>query len=480
MYKKFTHGWFKHWDFILIDLICLQMSFWLAYMLRHGEIIPYTTSIYSSEAILLFVCQLVVIFFAQTYIDVLRRGYYREFVNTVASIAMIFLLTLTVLFVVKETGTYSRITLGTTSIIYVFGSYISRVLYKKRLKKAVKKEKKHSLIVVTEEEIAKGVLKRMTEDAFQQYFIKAVALIEDQASMRIEGYPVLNGEEELIDFACREWVDEVMFVLAAGNKVPDKVMDAVTAMGITTHVSILGDRVVGGKQYVEKIGGYTVLTTSMNIVTDVNVFYKRVTDIIGGIIGCIVTLVLILIVGPMIYIKSPGPIIFSQVRIGKNGKKFKMYKFRSMYLDAEERKKELMDQNKINGLMFKMDCDPRIIGSGKLKKNGKPKGIGNFIRETSIDEFPQFFNVLKGDMSLVGTRPPTVDEWEQYKPHHRARMSIKPGITGLWQISGRSDITEFEEVVKLDREYINNWNIGLDIKILLKTVLVVFRKAGSI
>ena len=121
-----------------------------------------------------------------------------------------------------------------------------------------------------------------------------------------------------------------------------------------------------------------------------------------------------------------------------------------------------------DGMMFKMDNDPRII-----------KGIGNFIRKTSIDEFPQFFNVLKGDMSLVGTRPPTVDEWEKYEKHHRVRMAIKPGLTGMWQVSGRSSITDFEEVVALDLKYIREWSIGLDIRILLKTVKIVLTGSGS-
>lgn len=129
-------------------------------------------------------------------------------------------------------------------------------------------------------------------------------------------------------------------------------------------------------------------------------------------------------------------------------------------MDAEERKKELMEQNKVkDGMMFKMGDDPRII-----------KGIGHFIRKTSIDEFPQFWNVLKGDMSMVGTRPPTLDEWEKYSPRHRIRMATKPGLTGMWQVSGRSNITDFEEVVKLDERYIREWNFALDIKIILKTV----------
>jgi len=174
-------------------------------------------------------------------------------------------------------------------------------------------------------------------------------------------------------------------------------------------------------------------------------------------------------VGPLIYIKSPGPVFFSQIRIGKNGRRFQIYKFRSMYLDAEKKKKELMEQNNVkDGLMFKMDHDPRII-----------KGIGDFIRKTSIDELPQFWNVLKGEMSLVGTRPPTLDEWERYQLHHRKRIAIKPGITGLWQVSGRSNITNFEEIVKLDVRYIMDWSFFMDIKILFKTVWVVLKREGS-
>lgn len=149
-------------------------------------------------------------------------------------------------------------------------------------------------------------------------------------------------------------------------------------------------------------------------------------------------------------------------------------------MDAEERKKELMAQNKISdGLMFKMDFDPRIIGNKILPDGTRKTGIGQFIRKTSLDEFPQFINILLGDMSLVGTRPPTVDEWELYEPHHRARMSFRPGLTGMWQVSGRSNITDFEEVVKLDTQYISEWSLRLDVKILWKTVWSVFKSDGA-
>ena len=129
--------------------------------------------------------------------------------------------------------------------------------------------------------------------------------------------------------------------------------------------------------------------------------------------------------------------------------------------------------------MFKLDWDPRIIGARRLPDGSVKKGVGNLIREWSLDEFPQFFNVLKGDMSLVGTRPPTVDEWEKYEIRHRGRLAVKPGITGLWQVSGRNRITDFDEVVRLDKKYISEWSLGLDLRILLKTILVVLSRDGA-
>lgn len=149
-------------------------------------------------------------------------------------------------------------------------------------------------------------------------------------------------------------------------------------------------------------------------------------------------------------------------------------------MDAEERKKELMAQNKVSdGMMFKMDFDPRIIGNKILPDGTKKTGIGQFIRKTSIDELPQFWNILKGDMSLVGTRPPTLDEWKKYEPHHRARMSFRPGLTGLWQVSGRNNITDFEEVVKLDTQYINEWSVKNDLRIIFQTAISIMKKDGA-
>lgn len=481
MYSKLSHSWLKHWDFILLDLICLEVSFFLAFIIRHGMIKEYTASLYRSEAAILLICQLLAIFFGESFANVMKRGYYLEFLSTTKHVLMTMAFGLVVLFATKETGTYSRIVFVITGALYVVISYGARVVYKYFIKNNAAKSKQHSLIVVTTKEMAADVIANLEKEPQQQFVVQKICLMNaGQDTVELQGYSVINGADALIEYACHEWVDEVLIYLPTDMEMPQEMMDTLTIMGVATHIPVMGKNLKGSKQFIETIGGYMVLTTSMNIVASRQMFYKRVLDIVGGIVGCLITIVLTIIVGPIIYIKSPGPIFFSQTRIGKNGRKFKIYKFRSMYMDAEERKKELMSQNKMDGFMFKMDYDPRIIGSEKIGKNGKPKGIGNFIRSTSIDEFPQFWNVLKGDMSLVGTRPPTLDEWEKYEPHHRARMAIKPGITGMWQVSGRSDITNFEEVVRLDTEYIEKWNLGLDIKILFMTVLKVLKNDGAV
>ena len=250
-------------------------------------------------------------------------------------------------------------------------------------------------------------------------------------------------------------------------------------MSVPVHIRIPISN-IGQKCLVEKVSGYNVLTTTKNYASHSQLMPKRFIDIVGGLIGSLLALIIMLIVAPKIKKESPGPILFKQTRIGRNGKKFKIFKIRSMYMDAEEKKKEFMDSNRnSDGMMFKMDWDPRIIGN-KIVDGKQVTGIGEFIRRHSLDEFPQFFNVLFNQMSLVGTRPPTVDEWEKYKYHHRARLAFKPGITGMWQVSGRSKITDFEEVVRLDTEYINNWSVGLDIRILLRTFKVVLSSDGAL
>lgn len=215
------------------------------------------------------------------------------------------------------------------------------------------------------------------------------------------------------------------------------------------------------------VAGYPMVGVSAAVQNSKMLGLKRFIDIIGAIVGLIISAPIILLVAVPLLLESRGGLFFKQQRVGRNGRLFYMYKLRSMYADAEQRKKEFEEKNHMQGLMFKMDNDPRITK------------VGRFIRKFSIDELPQFYNVLRGDMSLVGTRPPTLDEFEQYSSHHKRRLSMRPGITGLWQVSGRSQIEDFEEVVRLDCQYIDNWSPGLDIKILFKTLGVVFTGHGA-
>lgn len=189
-------------------------------------------------------------------------------------------------------------------------------------------------------------------------------------------------------------------------------------------------------------------------------FFKRVLDIVGAIFGIIILMPLLILVAVLIKLEDPkGPVFFKQVRVGKNEEEFYMFKFRSMIVDAEEKLDLLMSQNEVTGAMFKIKKDPRVTN------------IGKFLRKTSIDELPQLLNVLKGEMSLVGPRPPLKREVKQYSNYEKQRLIVTPGCTGLWQVSGRSNLG-FEEMIELDFKYIESRTMTYDIKIILKTIKV--------
>lgn len=482
MYRKDSEGWLKHADFIVLDMICLQLAYILAYAISGYGFNPYGIIIYRNMAVFLELADLIVIFAYETMKSVLKRGYYRDFVVTVKHSIMIGALAILYLFLLQQGQAFSRLTLILTVVIYLVLTYVVRELWKKLLRKQMADGGERKLLIITSEDVAEQVVSNMQENNYARYSIAGVVVIDaDWTGRTINGIPVVANEENAAMYVCQEWIDEVLIVISEVLPYPSELIEKLTETGVTVHLNLAKiTNVTGKKQFVEKVGNYTVLTTSINYASTKQLMLKRLMDIAGGLVGCILTGIICIFVGPAIYIASPGPIFFAQERVGKNGKKFKMYKFRSMYMDAEERKAELMKDNKLgDGKMFKLDFDPRVIGNKILPDGTHKTGIGDFIRRTSLDEFPQFFNVLKGDMSIIGTRPPLISETSLYELHHRARLAIKPGITGMWQVSGRSDITDFEEVVRLDKEYIENWNIGMDIKILFKTVLVVFKKDGS-
>lgn len=471
MYKKENNSWLKHIDFVILDILCLQLAFILAYEIRVAKGIPYLNPLYENMAFVLVIFQLLVSFFGESFSGVLRRGFLIEMKCMIEHEICVMLLAVLYLFMSQQGVMYSRGAFTIMCTLYFFIAYAARIGWKKviRSRKFAEGEKRSILIITTDAKAA-NVVKALRGDSYGTYHLAGVALLDkNKTGSMIQSVPVVAGADDVTAYIHKNWVDEVFFALPEHVDIPKKIMKDCNRMGVVTHVQLAALNELGKNQVVEEIAGYMVLSSSINIVSSWQLLVKRLMDIAGGLVGCIFTGIIYIFIAPIMKVKSPGPVFFSQVRMGKNGKPFKIYKFRSMYMDAEERKKELMEKNNIkDGLMFKMDDDPRII-----------KGIGHFIRKTSLDEFPQFWNILKGDMSLVGTRPPTMDEWDKYELHHRRRLAIKPGLTGMWQVSGRSEITDFEEIVELDTKYIEQWSIGLDIKILFKTVTVVFTGSGA-
>ena len=371
-----------------------------------------------------------------------------------------------------------------------------RQVYKTFLKKKHHIYNRHSMLIALEASQIPTVIPRILRSNYGIYRFTGLAIMGNNPSddevrvalnmirdeyPEVETIPIVATADTLEQYLTNNWVDEVYLDVPPRTDMPVDLINSLMRIGITIHTALTSlDDIESRHKNVEWICGHLTITTSLGYVTGRDLLLKRIMDIAGGLVGSLITLLLIPTVGLAIWLSDPGPIFFSQIRIGENGKKFKMYKFRSMYMDAEERKKQLaLESGQENQLMFKMEHDPRIIGQ-KKRPNGKwKKGVGGWIRVLSLDEFPQFFNVLKGEMSLVGTRPPTVDEWHRYEPYHRARMSTRPGITGLWQVSGRSNIRDFDTVVRMDREYIENWSMKQDIHILFKTIWVVINRVGT-
>ncbi len=484
MYEKKSDGWKKHLDFIILDILCLMLSMFPAYMIRKGDgEMLRDTQAYYSLIIVMAVLDFVISVSSNAYKHVLNRGYYLEMIATIKQAFLLSLSTTAYLFITQTSETFSRVVVVLTIIVYSVLSYTIRILWKLRLRKRMKEQTGNALLIMADEKVAAELIPQIREHNYASYQITGIVVPElKEPEQKIQQIPVVSSYQNLITYVTGNWVDELLLSVKAGEKIPGEIIDELMEMGVTVHIhlDIDGEEQRRIEPIVNSIGNLLVMTCSSHYITPVESFMKRTIDIAGALAGCLLAGIAYPFVAVAIKKESPGPVIFRQIRIGKNGKTFQIYKFRTMYLDAEERKAELMAQNRIkDGMMFKMDFDPRIIGN-RVDDTGKQiTGIGSFLRRYSIDELPQFFNVLKGDMSLVGTRPPVMEEYAKYSAHHKARLAMKPGITGLWQISGRSDILDFEEVVRLDTEYINNWSVGLDIRILFKTVGCVLKREGS-
>lgn len=461
-------GFLKHVDFLCLDVLSLLLSYYIAANIRGIQTIL-NNSIYRVIIIFELLTLIAVVFFYSPYKAILRKRVPNLLFTTVmCSVFQIIILTF-ILFAAKFSGLVSRLFLGYQYSTFIVLSFSFKVFWIKVIKKKARNSinsGSKSLLIVTTKDYIKDLELDIKNNNFEYFRINGICLLDCEEKVDISDYNVVCGKDNLLKYCCNNWIDSIFFDMDY-EQIPKEILNSLAISGITVHLRLMKVEAFEGQdQKVEKVLNYPVLTSTIKDRTNFENFAKRAMDIAGGIVGCLFMVLITILIGPIIFIKSPGPIFYKQKRIGKNGKQFNMYKFRSMVMNADALKKDLMAQNQVkDGFMFKIKNDPRII-----------PGIGNFIRKTSLDEFPQFINVLKGDMSLVGTRPPTVDEWNKYELRHRIRMAIKPGITGMWQVSGRNKITDFNDVIKLDSYYINNWSLSLDISILFKTVISLLKR----
>ena len=478
----------KHLDFSLIDLICLHIAFVVSYLLHFsGGSYEYGANPYKEPdwvmlMILVEVLDFLFIVTTNSFHNVLRRKWPVELSNSIGQGLSIEVLITFALYVLKLGETYSRTVLLLTGIAYLLLTFGARLFWKEYLRSHYTDAGKKHMLLICKSSNAKKLADDVISYNRDQFVISGIALMDStETDGKIGNYPVVANKESIIRYVHYNWVDEIYIDSELEKEDFYCALRAdISKTGITIHTPVnMYTEDTGKEHFVQKIGDKQVITSVMKSVPAWQLVIKRLFDIIIGIVGSLVTVILTVFIGPAIYFSDPGPIFFTQTRVGENGKRFKIIKFRSMYKDAEAKKAELLAQSDVDDIMFKLKFDPRIIGCKKNSDGSIKKGIGNIIRDTSIDEFPQFFNVLMGDMSFVGTRPPTVDEWERYDLHHRARLAVKPGITGLWQVSGRSNVEDFEKVVAFDTEYINNWSLWLDFKIFLKTFVVVFKREGA-
>lgn len=468
----------------LIDLLSLVLSIGLAWGLTAGvlhKMGDFQLDDLVEACFLLLLAYILTFFTFDQSENIVNRTPIREVEIAVRFNFLLTLIDAACLALTKASMLHSRYFLVFVPVIDVFVMTGAHAALKKMLVRSRYTKGIQSLVgVVTTQENASPILEELKKDWSKR--VTGLAILEaapEQLHTEIDGVKIEANFDNFMDWLRQAALDEVYLDVAQEseeNMLP--YLEEMESMGLTVHFRLpVLDRIekaccdetsaVRISRGLSRCAGGNVVTMGTVELKLRDQVLKRTMDIVGGIVGCIISIPIIALVAIPLKLESPGPLIFKQRRVGRNGRVFYIHKLRSMYVDAEARKKELMAQNEMNGLMFKMEDDPRITR------------VGRFIRRTSIDELPQFFDVVRGSMSLVGTRPPTLDEYRQYESHHKRRLSMKPGITGLWQVSGRSDIDDFEEVVKLDVQYIDNWSIWMDIYLLFRTVGVVFDRKGA-
>ena len=470
MYRRAVEGWAKHWDFILLDVLCLQAAYIIGYWVRFG----FGRFVYAHEdyqAVGLFLALFCVLSAAvfNTMHTVLRRSLGQEIRRTLAQCLLVFAEIIIFLFSKKDSESVSRIILYTTLGIYAVLGFATRMLYKRFLiRRQLFGKKREVLLVAADRLTAERTIKRFRDRPEESIRICGVVLMDGKKAGSVLEIPVVAEPAAAADYICANWIDEVYIAVPEGSPQLTELTDHCAEMGVTVHRELPGPAGAQGEQRMEKMAQRAVLTSSIRMAKPWQLAVKRCIDFLAGLILSIPAALAIVILTPVIKSISSGPVLLRQERIGQNGRKFRVLSIRTMYMDAKRRMREWRE--KYPDRKLTLENDPRLIGNRTLKDGTERHGIGVFIRKLSLDMLPQAFNLLAGQMSLVGTRAPSVEEWENYQYHHRVRLACKPGITGLWQASGKSRSMSFEEATALDTRYIARWSLSMDAGILFRTI----------
>lgn len=449
---------------LILDIACLFLSFFLAYFVSSKMTILYATQYYLWIPIIFIPLWMSVMAMQGMYNASTFNYYDRIFKNIFMSSVYSSVIVATILFFIKEANISRILYLSflILSFILVLLERYSYIFYIGKNRKIGAK----NVLLIAEKEVFNKFEYYLNKTSITLNIVQKIIVTKDSS---IKDNDILGDNKRFGQFLKDNVIDEVIFGLPIDKYSEIEHLNQICSeVGITTKMLLNFPYKEYCKVHISSLGTIPMVIIHSVSLNNLQNFIKRTMDVIGALSGIILSSPIWIVTSIAIKIETGGPVFFRQSRVGRNGRIFMMYKFRSMVVDAEEKKKEIIDGNEVaGGLMFKIKNDPRVTK------------VGKFIRKTSIDELPQFINVLKGEMSLVGTRPPTVDEVEQYDLHHYRRISIKPGITGMWQVSGRSNVKDFDNVVNLDTKYIEEWSILLDIKIIVKTVFIVFRKQGA-
>lgn len=465
---------------IIADVATFVISFALAYWLRT------TLHIFGDELPPLRYYAWVLSFIVPSFIAWMTVfGLYRvgslerplRLMGSIAKACLMGTLTVLSLLYMTKNADFSRFVVDTFALISVAGLTCERLAvgFLMNRRTMLLGKRRRSVLLVAQPQDADAYLGLLR--AHPLWGVEVAAIVNPTRRVTLNSVSVAGGGSERINTRSVDWhqvldnheVDEVVTVSEWSNtgQLLD-LQEACAERAVPFRILVTMPYPQVGRYNVEDAGAGRYLVSLEPIPRDpLPLALKRLMDVVGALIGLLVCGVVYLWHARRLNRESPGPVIFEQERVGQHGRLFSIYKFRTMRLDAEQDLPRLLARNEVRGAMFKLKNDPRIIPCGR------------FLRRTHLDELPQFWNVLNGDMSIVGTRPPLMREVTQYMDHQHRRLSMKPGITGLFQINGHRGVEDFDDVVELDCAYIDNWSLWLDVKVLWKTVAKVLQADGS-